>query len=307
MAESNFPQATITNGLITAKIFLPDHETGYYRSTRFDWSGNIPSLEYKGHQFFGKWFDEYRPEIHDVIMGPVEDFQPLGYDEKAPGEHFVKIGIGVLKKPDNAPYAFARLYPIVNKGIWDCTTDKDRIHFEHEINDTEYSYKYGKTIRLAEGKPELIITHTLYNTGEKSIETTVYDHNFFMMDSQPVGPGYTVSFPFKLEGDGIGVEKLAKLRANEISYVRNVEKGEEVFCPSITGFGSDASDYEIRIRNSATGQSVRITCDQPLVKLAFWCCHATLCPEPYIAIKATPGEAASWTLRYEFFVTDVTK
>jgi len=50
-----------------------------------------------------------------------------------------------------------------------------------------------------------------------------------------------------------------------------------------------------------TGAGVRITCDQPLVKLAFWCCATTLCPEPYIKIKADPGQEFNWTIKYEFY------
>ncbi|MEO6289469.1 MAG: hypothetical protein ABIO76_06090, partial [Ginsengibacter sp.] len=52
----NPPEAEITNGLIRARLYLPDPENGYYRGSRFDWSGVIASLEYKEHNFFGKWF-----------------------------------------------------------------------------------------------------------------------------------------------------------------------------------------------------------------------------------------------------------
>ena len=45
-------------------------------------------------------------------MGPVEDFTPLDYAETKPGESFVKIGVGVLSKPDDKPYTFSRLYTI---------------------------------------------------------------------------------------------------------------------------------------------------------------------------------------------------
>ena len=40
LAGQEFPQAEITNGQIKAKLYLPDTEKGYYRSTRFDWSGD---------------------------------------------------------------------------------------------------------------------------------------------------------------------------------------------------------------------------------------------------------------------------
>ena len=41
---AEFPQAQITNGLIRVKLYLPDPKNGYYRATRFDWSGEIASL-----------------------------------------------------------------------------------------------------------------------------------------------------------------------------------------------------------------------------------------------------------------------
>jgi hypothetical protein len=38
-----------------------------------------------------------------------------------------------------------------------------------------------------------------------------------------------------------------------------------------------------------------------LLKLAFWACHTTLCPEPYIKIKVEPGKEFTWSIRYEFY------
>ena len=64
---SGAPQATISNGMITAKLYLPDTANGYYQGTRFDWSGVFASLTYKGHEYFGPWFDRYDPKIHDSI------------------------------------------------------------------------------------------------------------------------------------------------------------------------------------------------------------------------------------------------
>ena len=60
---ADFPQASISNGQITATVFLPDPVKGYYRSTRFDWSGAINSLQYKGHNYYGIWFDGVDPKV----------------------------------------------------------------------------------------------------------------------------------------------------------------------------------------------------------------------------------------------------
>ena len=63
LAAADFPQAEIANGQITAKIYLPDARNGYYRSTRFDWSGAVYSLRYQGHDFYGPWYDRIDPKV----------------------------------------------------------------------------------------------------------------------------------------------------------------------------------------------------------------------------------------------------
>jgi hypothetical protein len=60
---------------VDAVVFLPDAENGYYKASRFDWSGQVPCLTYKGHSYFGEWFAKYDPMIHDAITGPVEDWR----------------------------------------------------------------------------------------------------------------------------------------------------------------------------------------------------------------------------------------
>jgi hypothetical protein len=104
------PQVKISNGLVTAKVLIPDPEKGYYRGTRFDWSGVISSLRYKGHEYFGSWTDT--AEQYNEIVGPAESFtandQVLGYKEAKVGETFMRIGVGLCEKPDEEKYKCKR-------------------------------------------------------------------------------------------------------------------------------------------------------------------------------------------------------
>jgi hypothetical protein len=301
MSYTDFPQAEITNGLIHATLLLPDASKGYYRGTRFDWSGNMSSLKYNGHNYFGRWFAEYSPEIHDVIMGPVEEFAPLDYSEVKPGGSFIKIGVGVVYKQDNEPYTFSRIYQLINPGKWSVKKKTDQVMFAHDLTDENYSYHYEKTVSLTKDKPELVLFHTLKNTGARAIETDVYDHNFFVIDKHPIGPGFVVKVPFMLKGEGVGFGEIAEIKGNQISFLRAIGNGEHAECYSLQGYGPSKDDYEIRIENQTTGAGVKITCDQPLLKLAFWTCPTTICPEPYIKIKVAPGKEITWTIRYEFY------
>ena len=296
------PQASITNGLIQTTLYLPDTGAGYYRGTRFDWSGAFKSLDYAGHSYVSQWFENYKPKTHDAINGPVEEFTPLGFADAKPGDAFVKIGVGLLRKSSDKPYAFATHYDVVDHGKWTTKTRSDYVEFTHELTDaTGYGYRYTKTVRLTKGKPELVLEHKLKNTGQKAIETSVYNHNFFVLDKQPTGPQITVRFPFVVKAEGKGFGSVILARDSSLTYSRGLEKKENVYSAGLQGFGPTASDYDIRIENLKTGAGVRATSDHPLEKLVFWACATTSCPEPYIRLTVAPGQTITWKIAYELY------
>jgi hypothetical protein len=301
MPKELIPQTTISNRIINARLYLPDIKNGYYRGTRFDWSGIIASLEYSGHNYFGQWFENYSPTLHDAIMGPVDDFTPVGYNEANPGETFLKIGIGMIIKPDETPYTFRRTYPIADNGKWDVRTKTDQAQYIHILNDKDFKYEYEKTVQLVKDKPALVLTHTFRNKGKNPVETLVYNHNFFVINNQTVGPGFSAEFPFNLSGVFMDGPDIAEMQQNRIILKRDLSYGETIFCESLKGFGQSKVDYDIKIENHNTGAGVRITCDRPLAKMVFWSCPTTFCPEPYIMIKAEPGREFTWNIYYDFY------
>lgn len=302
----HYPQAEITNGLIRARLYLPDSKTGYYRGARFDWAGVIPDLEYKGHTYFGKWHNkEHDPTFHEHTAGPVEEFVPVGYNEAKVGETFLKIGVGMLEKPKEEKYFFATTYKNTNSGTWKVKKKKDQVLFMQTLNDNKYSYEYHKTVQLVAGKPEMVLTHTLKNTGKQTLETSVYNHNFFMLDNQPIGPDYDVTFPFTLTSETPDNSPLGKLQGNRIRFDKVLaNNSDHLFYRSITGFSDSAKDYDIKIENHKTGAGVRITSDQPISKIVFWSAPKTVCPEPYIRLTIPPGETASWKINYQFYISE---
>jgi hypothetical protein len=300
----NFPEVQITNGLIKVNLYLPDVEKGYYRATRFDWSGVISSLEFKDHSYFGQWFDDYNPEIHDAIMGPVEEFTPVGFDKAKPGEAFLKPGVGIIVRPDHTPYSSFKLYIIKNPGVWKVIKKADQVEFVHVVQDAVYAYEYKKSVQLVKGKPEMVLIHTFKNTGLNPVETNVYDHNFFIIDNYHSGPDVRVKLAFNPGGKFQGPQDVAKFENNQLLFKRALVKGESIYCDGFSGVGDTPDEYDIRIENIKTGAGVRITCDQPLLKLVFWACPATACPEPYIHVKIDPGQEYSWKIKYDFYTFD---
>jgi hypothetical protein len=301
------PRAEISNGIIKARLYLPDTKNGYYMATRFDWSGVISSLEYKGHNYFGQWFEKYSPTIHDAIMGPVEEFSPLNYEEAELWDNFIKIGVGVLTKPADKKYSSFTLYPIVDPGYWKIEKEADEVKFMQELNHENYSYEYTKSVQLVEGKPEMVISHILKNTGNLTIETDVYNHNFFVIDNQPTGTGLALTFPVDISGTGRGIGDIAELQGKKVIFKRDLVKGESIFCRSLEGLNDSLVDYDIKIDNLISGAGARIRSDQSLSKMVLWGCSTTLCPEPYIHIKVEPGKEFKWSYFYEFYISEVPK
>ena len=65
--QAAYPKASISNGPVQAVLYLPDANNGYYRASRFDWSGVLPCLAYKGHTYFGVWFSHRAAERSKAI------------------------------------------------------------------------------------------------------------------------------------------------------------------------------------------------------------------------------------------------
>lgn len=295
-------KSTISNDIITAGLYLPEKSKGFYRSTRFDWSGVIYKLEYNGHNYFGQWFENYDPKKHDAICGPVDEFGAVGYEDAKIDGTFLKIGVGMLKKHGNEPYNSFTYYDIENYGERLIHKTDNAIEFTHLLKDSSgYAYKYTKTISLTDGKPELKVSHCLKNIGARKIETTVYNHNFFMIDHQTTDPSITIRFPFELTGDGLGVGEFAELKGNKIKFLKSLKEKDRVLIRDLKGFDESVADHSFSIQNHQTGAGVRLKGDKPLEHLVFWSCGTTSCPEPYIKINIEPGEESSWVNEYEFY------
>ena len=289
-------ERTITNGHLTVSILLPDKDSGYYRGSRFDWSGIIADLKWNGHTFFGQWFEKYNPTNHDAILGPVEAFDPIGFEAAKPGESFIKIGVGTVIKPNESLYDLRTPYRISNYGKWNVHAGSQQVSFRHHLKDNDYAYDYKKTVKLSKNKPQLILSHSLKNTGKKRIETKVYNHNFFVIDSQPTGPGFVVTFPFELEGTE--QNDFVKFKGNELIFLKELGRRNVSFKDLSNG---KPSPYDLKIENRRTKAGVRITADRPVSKLVFWAAGKTLCPEPYIDIVIDPGQEFSWNITYDYY------
>ncbi len=303
--QSTYPKASISHGVLKAVVYLPDPKNGYYRGSRFDWSGVVGCLAYKGHSYFGVWFPHYDPYLHDAITGPVEEFRTandsaLGYDQARRGGLFVKPGVGVLRRIDDAPYNFPVPYPLVDGGKWTVRAHRSSVSFTQLLTGPDgIAYQYTKILKLEKGQPSMILEHQLKNTGTVPIDTDVYNHDFYVIDGGVTGPDMVVRFPFTPAAQP-GLENGARIDGKEIVYQRELQTGETA-ASALTGYSNQASDYDFFVENRRTGAGVEQSGDLPISRLYFWSIRTTVCPEAYVHLHIAPGQSAHWTIRYRFY------
>lgn len=321
-ASAASPNATIRNEQLTATIALPDAETGYYRGTRFDWSGIVSSLKFKAHEYVTPWSEINDPAVKDfeyrgdriatgtstTMVGFPEEFASMpertapGWEAAKPGGTFVKIGVGVLRKPDDQPYDHFRSYDIVDGGKWTIEQTMASVAFKQAVADpgSGYAYVYTKTVALVPGKAELTMAHTLRNTGSRAITGFVYDHNFMRWDNETPNPDYSMHFAFDPKpADPPGDMPLA-YRGRAVGFTRALT-GTDAVRSLPLGFGDRAEDYDFRFENRKLGIGLQVTADRPLYRAVIWGIRSVFAIEPFIAYDIQPGQEFSWTYVYRAY------
>jgi len=298
--SEKYPNAVISNSEVQMKVYLPDPEKGFYRATRFDWSGVIGSVQYQGHEYFGNWKETQDPLFHDCITGPVEGYiEPgPGYAEADPGGKFIRIGVGILEKVEEPEYYYTKTYKILDHGNWNIDQGEDWITFTHEIkSDIGYGYIYIKTIKL--NSNGFTIEHTLKNTGVKTIETDQFNHNFFVIDNEQSGPSFTISFPYAIS-TGDDLKGYLEIKDKDLNFIKELDNAS-VFL-ELSGYSGEVADHRVTVFNRKSGAGVVFSVDRPLSRMVFWTCSTTVCPENSIWISVEPGMEEDWTSDYTLFV-----
>ncbi|MFL5240533.1 MAG: hypothetical protein ACJ8FY_00345 [Gemmataceae bacterium] len=300
-----YPRHTLERGSLKLSVFLPDAEKGYYRGTRFDWSGLVSQAEYKAHTFFGPWKTTHDPKNHDDADGTAEEFgivNPPGYIDAKVGGAFLKIGVGLLEKLKEDKYEFWKAYKILEPGVWKVSKEADGIAFRHEIkSDTGWGYRYSKRITLAKAGDGFRIEHTLENTGQKAIQTDHYCHNFIRIDGKLIGPDYRLEFPFEPKPKK-DLQKVALIKGKEILFQSDL-KEEEAFYTELDRTNGRVEDNQVLVTAAKPGAALQIQGDVPLDHCHVFGVPRAICPELFIKIDVAPGNTKKWKTEYTFFVT----
>ena len=268
---------------------LHEPTDGFYRGTRFDRSGVFDSVRFRDTELADRWFTGYDPYKHDTVCGPVEEFTVIGFDHAASGERFLKIGVGLLIRPDSEPYDRFRLYETADPGEWTVEASGSGVRFRHRL---EGYYDYEKEVALT-GPDSFEIRHSLRSLGAP-LSGEVYNHNFWTLGRLEVGPSRQLAFPFRPDGHWRSEYESVALTASGLRFSRRLAEGESVFMGDLHAADSDGMPLDATLREGSLG--VHISGDIPVSHSVFWANHRVACLEPYTPFAAP----SSWILRWQF-------
>ena len=261
-------EVALTNESVTLRVYLPG---ATYRGPRFDWSGQIVGVTYRGRTIFGEWKPADSPNRTDDVVGPANEFSPVGD---------IKIGVGRLRI--EGAYDFAKQYEILEAPPWRTSHGRDWVEFSQTFSNR---YAYTKRIQLTGAG--FTVAHTLH--AHQPVSTEVYCHNFFVFDGQPVGPSNRVELACAQESRDL--RGVAEIRGREVRFVKEL--------PSKMGLWAPVNCTSNAFTMEHADLRVRVTGDRPTTKQVFYAVEKAICVEPFLQLDLPAGAVTNWTNTYE--------
>lgn len=266
-----------------------------YKGARFDWSGFISQITLDG--VISYCVPERLKEGKGTGgLGFCNEFGidlPIGYEAIEVGELFPKVGVGLLKKDQNAPYDFFRNYEVFPSQV-EIAKAADTITFETaNISPMGYGYHLFKEVAIVDNR--LIISYKLTNSGDKPIHTSEYSHNFIGINNQFISEHYHLKMP-----------RMKKIDVALGSILRSQDRLTWPVTPegdfyAILDWEAKNGTYNWEIFHDEIGAGVRELSQFLPSKVALWGDDHVVCPEVFIDIELKPSEMKSWKRIYEFY------
>jgi hypothetical protein len=274
LGDDDFRVVVHTDGKILRKNFGP----------RFDNTGFVSSAKVKGKEFLGPF--GLSGEFGILGTGV------LGYDRAKPGEEFVKIGLGRLKRLDDKPYEFSRKYQVARLFPTQVKTGRDTVTFTQDGEMGAFKYRYMKRYRVDRKLRLITVEYELTNTGRATWEFEHYNHNWLRFGADPVGPPYFVRPEFGLDPDkrkGMvfsGTQMRLNVKANG-AYLSSRKK-------------APVQRNRLHVGRQGGTQSVDISNNFPLSRFALYADQRGICPETFHRAQLGPRQQSQWKRVYVF-------
>jgi len=266
----------------------------YYQGTRFDWSGVFRKITKGGYVYADQWFDTPDALRHDCVCGPSEEFKTVDFDGIAPGETFIKPGVGLLVRPDDEPYDWFRLYHLADGGSRSEEITEDSVLFRQSVRGY---YEYEKRVRLTSDH-SFTISHRLHWLCGKPLRGYHYNHNFFTFDGAFTGPDRKIEFPFRPDGHWRDIYDNVTLTENGIRFLKPLPHIMQGVYMGDLHSSQGETPYQFHVSDGNHGVSVRTVGGEHATFFVFWSVYRVACLEPHLPITLHQGEVREWEYEY---------
>jgi len=285
-------------------VVRPDDSAGFNVASRFDRAGMVVAARSAdGTSYFGPIVDpqKHDPTIDDHVAGTAGEFgmdSPLGYEQAKPGDTFVKVGVGVLRRVNDKPYFFRHNYWLVDAGQWEIESEGDRATMTQTLGGPRgWSYVYRTRVELLENEAGFVIHRTLTNTGDQRIVTDHYCHNFIVLDGRAVSPNYRLQLtPKHVVAEDRKVPEWVSFDGHCLRLIRPLGSGKTLWL-SLQHSAANDDLWRAAVTNEQSG----VVCEQVPVpdRVVVYVKDPYMSVEPFIDIDLKPGRSMTWTARYE--------
>lgn len=265
----------------------------YYQGTRFDHAGVFRRIQKDGFTYADEWFSHQDPFAHDRVCGPSEEFVTVDLADVPVDGLFCKVGVGLLRRPDAAPYDWFRLYEIAHPGAWTVEADAASARYKHVL---EGWYTYEKTVRLTDAG-HLEIGHRLQWEASRPLKGFHYNHHFFTFGGAEVGLRRRITFPFQPAGHWRDSYDNVALTDCGIAFSGPIVKTPSVYMGDLQN-SQGPTPYAFTIGEGA--RRVTVKGSQSVNHIVFWSNPRVACLEPYMPIELAAGQEMTWSQIYRF-------
>lgn len=276
---------------------LIDRPGERYQAARFDQTGKITKITYKGICLTTNELPSgHNPARHGCgLYNEFDIDHPPGFSETQIGEWFHKIGVGLVQK-DAHTYQFDRSYQ-VSPAQFECHADESEVKLACEgplVNG--YGYYLKKQIILTPNG--LDIRYQLKNTGSKPLQTSEYVHNFLCFGVSEMGVEYQLRFSRLVNAEAFRevVNPNGKVRFSGREVRLSAVPGDPFFFSHL--FGKNSVSAYWKLINRKYGLALSELGSFKTTKINLWGWGHVISPELFIQHSILPGDTHTWSRNY---------
>ncbi|MGE9296967.1 MAG: hypothetical protein ACQKBV_11830 [Puniceicoccales bacterium] len=296
------------NDQLTIEVMDHAAENRYNNGTRF-----LPFMVLRavrdGRDYFYSPV-EHDPEYHAAGLAfEFDGTNPLGapgyyearygeadWEDKL-GDGFLKIGVGALRR-DRPRYHFYWTKEIIHLAESKVEWGTDGAVFTQTCEPID-GFAYHLQVELSLVGDTIELHYRLTNTGEKPIVTEAYVHTFFRFNDEPVGPNYSVDFPYPIDPFKFKVSDLIGEDSVTFKYLLTEPTTVKLRVPE------EGIDPNVLTAKHANGQFVEARVSgQPVGRVSVHASLDYISPEQFILLLIEPGKSREWSTSYRLGMHD---